>query len=144
MASAPAEAHAALRGLIESKEAEVAALRESRRAALEDALAAKSGELQGSTAALQALRRDFAHNLRVLDERDAELARYETGMGRVRALVGELERQLGEERAGRCVPPAMMLHTLVLEVVASSCCPTPPSTWTAASAPRSSCCTTSS
>lgn len=50
-------------------------------------LAARDRELRDSRAALCSLREDFAYNLKLIEERDAELAHYDAAYAQARGTV---------------------------------------------------------
>lgn len=66
-----------LRELAEQKEREWRSIQEKRIEALESSLRQKTQELTEQKVKLAALREDFKYNLKLLEERDGELEKYE-------------------------------------------------------------------
>lgn len=69
--------------------------------------------MRALVATLNSLRDDFQHNLGLLDARDAELARYDAEMARLRASVTERDRRVAHLRLAAQVhrSPFQLGHT---------------------------------
>jgi hypothetical protein len=71
---------ASLRELAEQKEREWRSIQEKRIEALESSLRQKTQELAEQKQKMSQLRDDFKYNLSLLEERDAELAKFEENL----------------------------------------------------------------
>lgn len=77
-----------LRELAEQKEREWRSIQEKRIEALESSLRIKTSELVEQKSKMSELREDFKYNLKLLDERDLELEKFE------QALTSKISHQL--------------------------------------------------
>ena len=93
----------AVRALIDAQERELTQAGEARSRSVQGLLRERERELEGLQGRFRALREDFAYNLSLMQERDAELERHEGRAGdaereaeRLRQASGEAERQRQE------------------------------------------------
>ena len=85
-----------LRGLILQKEKELHDINEYRIHTLENLVGDKEKDISEHKARLQKMKDDFCFNLKLLEERDAELERYDASFSSLKAVVRERDQELSE------------------------------------------------
>jgi chromosome segregation ATPase len=85
-----------LRGLILQKEKELHDINEYRIHTLETLLTEKERDVAENKTRMQKLKDDFSFNLKLLEERDAELERYDASFSSLKAVVRERDQELSE------------------------------------------------
>ena len=85
-----------LRGIIMAKEKELHDINEYRIHTLEALIADKEKEAAEQKARLAKLKEDFGYNLKLLEERDAELERYDGSFAGLKAVIRERDIELSE------------------------------------------------
>ena len=88
--------HSNLRGLIAAKEKELHDINEYRIQTLESLLQEKERDINDGKHRLAKLKEDFQYNLRLLEERDAELERYDSSFNHLKALVRDRDIEISE------------------------------------------------
>ena len=85
-----------LRGLIMQKEKELHDINEYRIHTLETLLQEKERDISESKGKLTKLKDDFNYNLRLLEERDTELERYDSSFSNLKAVIRDRDIELSE------------------------------------------------
>jgi chromosome segregation ATPase len=85
-----------LRGLILQKEKELHDINEYRIHTLESLVSDKEKDITEHKQRLQKMKDDFCFNLKLLEERDAELERYDASFSSLKAVVRERDQELSE------------------------------------------------
>ena len=85
-----------LRGLILQKEKELHDINEYRIHTLENLVGDKEKDITEHKQRLQKMKDDFCFNLKLLEERDAELERYDASFSSLKAVVRERDQELSE------------------------------------------------
>ena len=85
-----------LRGLILQKEKELHDINEYRIHTLENLVGDKEKDITEHKQRLQKMKDDFCFNLKLLEERDAELERYDASFSSLKAVVRERDQELCE------------------------------------------------
>lgn len=98
MAKIPSTTTAEIRDLVRQKQDELLQIHETRVREAELRASAKEAEVEELQRRLAKIREDFQYNLRLLEDRDEELRRYDTVIENLKALVGERETQIEEMR----------------------------------------------
>ena len=118
-AGAGGKAHTPVRALIETQERELAGIGEARARALGRLALERESELAALTQRFKALRGDFQYNLRLLEDRDAELERLEGAEAkhqreldelRAAGLEAERQRAAAEARAQEAAQRGLALE----------------------------------
>ena len=83
-----------LGSLVEQKERELSEINAFRISTLESVLETKQAELDESSAALSKLKDDFKYNLKLLEDRDAELSRYDKAFLKLKGIIADRDASL--------------------------------------------------
>jgi len=86
-----------LKELISAKERELKDLADAHQRALDEALVAKEEEVKGHQVRFSKMEKDFLYNLKLLEERDAELSRFEKLFKSTKGILRDREKQISEQ-----------------------------------------------